>query len=304
MIIPRKVKIMQKLISVFTPTFNRAYILPRCYRALCEQTNKDFIWLIVDDGSTDNTKELVNSWIEENKISIQYIYQMNGGKQRAVNTGVLNCETKYFAFLDSDDYYESTTVEKLILLLDKIEYKPTVAGILARRGTPDRKIIGNSNLPYKEFIANVDDLIRKYNFSGDTCRAYKTEVLANNLYPEIDDKFILESVMLSSIDRDYDLYVINEVFSISEYLADGYTLNSKKLYKNNPLGYALGINQLTIARRGLIRKIKVTIVYTTWCWKHKIKNSFNNSKNKILFLLLFPLSGLCYFLKIPRWIYE
>jgi len=293
-----------KKISVFTPTYNRAYILPRCYKALCEQTNKDFIWLVVDDGSTDDTKKLIESWISDNIITIQYIYQENGGKQKAVNTGVLNCTTEYFAFLDSDDYYEKNTVERFIIALDNIKNNHKIAGVLARRGTPDRKIIGNPYLPQKEFVANFDYLVKKYNFSGDTCRAYKTNVLREHLYPEIEDKFILEDAMLSSIDRKHDLYIINEVFSISEYLPDGYTTRSKDLYKNNPHGYALGINQLTIAKRGFIRKLKVIIIYTTWCWKYKIDRSFYNCKNRKLYVLAFPLSVLCYVLKLPRWIYK
>lgn len=295
---------MDKKISVFTPTYNRAYILPQCYSALCKQTCKDFIWLIVDDGSTDNTKNLIDEWINEDKISIRYIYQKNAGKQRAVNKGILNCTTPYFAFLDSDDYYENFTVEKFLSVLEKIKDNPKVAGVLARRGTPDRKIMGNPNLPQKQFIENVDTLIKKYNFSGDTCRAYKADILKQHLYPEIEDKFILESVMLSSIDEKYNLYIINEVFSICEYLTDGYTTNSQRLYKNNPYGYALGINQLTIAKRGFIRKLKAIIVYTIWCWKYKIDEAFKKCKNKKLYVCALPLSVICKLLKIPRWIYD
>jgi len=295
---------MSKTLTVFTPTYNRGYILSRCYQALCEQTSKDFIWLVVDDGSTDNTKELIENWQKENIIEIKYIYQKNSGKQRAVNTGIKNCDTPFFGFLDSDDYYEKYTVEKFIKGFDKIKDNPKVAGILARRGTPDRKIIGNPNLPSKEFIYNVDRLVKKYRFSGDTCRAYKVEVLKHHLYPEIKDKFILESVMLSSIDRVYDLLIINEIFSISEYLDDGYTKNCIKLYKNNPYGYALGVNQMTIARRGIVCRVKSVLIYTTWCWKSKIKLPFRQCKNKSLFICLLPLSLFLYLIKVPEWIHR
>lgn len=294
---------MSKTLTVFTPTYNRGYILSRCYQALCEQTSRDFLWLVVDDGSTDNTKELINEWEKENIIEIKYIYQKNAGKQRAVNTGIINCETPFFSFLDSDDYYEKNTVERFIQGFDKIKDNPKVAGIIARRGTPDRKIIGNPDLPYNEFVYNVDRLVKKFKFSGDTCRAYKTEVLKQHLYPEIEDKFILECVMLSSIDRIYDLLIINEIFSISEYLDDGYTKNCVKLYRKNPYGYALGINQMTIARRGLVSRVKSVLIYTTWCWRNRIKASLRQCKNKRLYVCLLPLSLILCLIKKPGWIY-
>lgn len=100
--------------TVFTPTYNRAHTLINSYNALCRQTEKQFIWLIVDDGSTDNTRALVKQWKCENKIRIIYVWQENAGKQRAVNTGIMNCVTRFFGFLDSDDYYCDDTVERFL----------------------------------------------------------------------------------------------------------------------------------------------------------------------------------------------
>jgi len=294
---------MNTLLTIFTPTYNRAYILPRCYQSLCRQTCKDFIWLVVDDGSTDNTKHLIDEWKRESIINIQYIYQQNAGKQRAVNTAVRNCKTEFFAFLDSDDFYEDYTVERFIKIFTIIVNNPSVAGVVARRGTPDRKIIGTQYLPYKEFIDNMDRVIKKYKFFGDTCRAYKTNILKEHLYPEIADKFIPEDYMLSSIDQNYDLYFVNEIFSVSEYLTDGYTKNVQKLYKNNPFGVALAYNQLTIARQGFINLTKSIIKYTVWCKRFKIKKPFRLCKNKVAYIAFYPLSILCYILKIPKWFF-
>ena len=91
-----------KRLTIFTPTYNRAYILPKLYDSLCEQTCQDFDWLIVDDGSTDHTKELVGDWIKEKKISIRYVCQENGGKMRAYNKAVSLTETELFVCIDSD----------------------------------------------------------------------------------------------------------------------------------------------------------------------------------------------------------
>lgn len=296
--------IMDKSLTVFTPTYNRAYILPQCYYALCQQTSKDFVWMIVDDGSTDETKQLIENWINENIINIQYIYQDNKGKQRAFNTALLNCQTRYLADLDSDDYYKKDTIEKFLYYLSKIKDNEKVAGVVARRGTPDGKIIGNPYLPKKIFVSNIDTIIRKYNFYGDTSRAYKTEILKQHMFPEIEDKFIPEDVMWSSIDRKYNVLIVNEVFTICEYLEDGYTKNILKIYKQNPIGYSLGLNQLSLAKRGLIQNTKNIIIYTTWCWHFNIKNPLKNCKNKIRYILALPLSLCCYILKVPKWIYE
>ena len=95
---------MKKRMTVFTPTYNRAYILPKLYDSLCQQTVKSFEWLIVDDGSVDNTQELVEKWIEEKKIEIRYFKQANGGKQRAHNLGVEKSKEEIFVCVDSDDY--------------------------------------------------------------------------------------------------------------------------------------------------------------------------------------------------------
>ena len=102
---------MKYLFSVFTPTFNRANTIGRAYEHLCKQTLHNFEWIIVDDGSVDNTEEIVRKWINENKISIVYIKQKNGGKHRAFNRAVQIAQGEIFICLDSDDYYVETALE-------------------------------------------------------------------------------------------------------------------------------------------------------------------------------------------------
>ena len=110
-----------KRITVFTPTYNRAYILPQCYEALKRQTCQDFIWQIVDDGSTDNTRELVDKWIQEGTIEIQYIYQQNKGMFGAHNTGHKNLTTELCIGCDSDDYLFDDCIRQV---LDRWENRP------------------------------------------------------------------------------------------------------------------------------------------------------------------------------------
>ena len=105
---------MMKTVTVFTPTYNRAYTLPKLYNSLCRQTSVDFMWLVVDDGSTDNTEELIKGWQEENKVLIEYHKQSNGGKMRAHNLGVKLCNSELFFCVDSDDYISDVAIEHII----------------------------------------------------------------------------------------------------------------------------------------------------------------------------------------------
>ena len=105
---------MRKTITVFTPTYNRRNTLPALYKSLVEQTNKEFTWLIVDDGSSDGTEDIVAKWMLEGFVDIKYIRQENGGKMRAHNKGVQICDTEYFVCIDSDDFIVFDAIEKIM----------------------------------------------------------------------------------------------------------------------------------------------------------------------------------------------
>lgn len=285
-----------KKLTVFTPTYNRGYILSKCYDALVKQTNKDFIWMIVDDGSTDNTKELIDSYIKEKKIEIQYVYKNNGGKYTAVNEGIINCKTELFSFVDSDDYYLPNTVQIFLDYWNKYS-ENNIAGIIGRRCNPDFKIMGNL-LEYKSNIVNFTKFSNTKKFIGDTCRMYKTSILKENLYPQINDKFIPENVMLGKIDEKYNVYFLNEALSVSEYLEDGYTKSYKELLRNNPVGYKLSLEENIRNEKNIARQIKLYISYITWCKRNKL---IANKKYNYIFFLSYVLSLICLLLGIPTW---
>ncbi len=291
-------------LTIFTPTYNRAEKLRKCYDSLAGQSNLDFIWLIVDDGSNDGTEELVAQWIKAGTLKIEYLYQDNAGKQRAVNTAISNCKTDYFAFLDSDDYFCENTVGRIYELLPFLEGDDTLAGIVARRGDENRNVAIKLDLSKDIDKINMDLLYRKYGDIGETCRIYKRSVLLNYLYPIINEKFILESYMLGQIDQKYDVLFVNEVFSISHYYPDGYTLNANKLYHNNPYGYLLGIAAITNSRRGFIRNIKYMALFINWKRIKKIKWNGEIKINKVVFVMSFPLAFCLRMIKYPRWFFE
>lgn len=142
------VKKSDVLLTIFTPTYNRGYVLGKLYESLCKQTCFKFEWLIVDDGSEDDTSAKVKKWMKENdKFKIRYIYQNNQGKQLAFNTGVENCELEYFFCVDSDDYLTDNAVEEIYKILPNIKEK-RIAGIVALRGTDKNLPIG-TQMPRK-----------------------------------------------------------------------------------------------------------------------------------------------------------
>ena len=105
---------MDKTLTIFTPAYNRAYTLHKCYESLKRQTNKNFKWMIIDDGSTDNTVDLVAKWKEKSDFEIIYIYKQNGGMHTAHNTAYQNIDTELNVCIDSDDYLTDDAIDKIL----------------------------------------------------------------------------------------------------------------------------------------------------------------------------------------------
>lgn len=275
----------KKRITVFTPTYNRAYIMNRLYESLKRQTDQSFIWLIVDDGSTDNTEELVYMWMSENIIEISYIKQKNGGKQRAHNKGVELCDTELFICVDSDDYLTDNAIECFLKKWDTIKDNEKVSGIVALRGISPNKPIG-SYLPKGIEFSTLSDLYRKYKFNGDTALLYRSDILkAFPFYVADNEKFIGESYVYMQIDQKYTLCLLNKILYICEYLPDGYTLNVRKLIKDNPRGYMILNRQAVVYSKSLKEKYLNTIRFLIGCILCKEQHPFLNAPNKLLAIL-------------------
>lgn len=234
-----------KRITVFTPTYNRAYILNRCYESLKRQTNKLFIWLIIDDGSTDDTEDLVNKWISEGLIEIKYYKQNNGGKQRAHNKGVELCNSELFICMDSDDFLVDNAIERFISTWDSIDDKKIISGIVALKGINKGMPIGTS-MPQELKLAPLNDLYEKYGFKGDTALLFRTDILKRfPFFVAEGEKFIGEGYVYLQIDQLYNLFILNEIVYICEYLPDGYSSDVRKLTKDNPKSYMVLKRQAT-----------------------------------------------------------
>jgi glycosyltransferase involved in cell wall biosynthesis len=232
---------MEKLLTILTPTFNRAYILNKLYLSLINQTNKNFEWIIIDDGSTDNTSSIISDWIKEGIIDIKYFFQPNGGKHRAVNLGVKKSICKYIYILDSDDYLIHSAVSTIYLWLFSIDDDKHFAGISGLRGYSSEKQIGF--FPKKKFYIDATNLERiSKNLNGDKAEIYRREILLKFRFPEFEgEKFLSESVVWNNIAiNGYKIRWFNEVIHICNYLNDGLTktTNIQRLL-NNFNGYTL-----------------------------------------------------------------
>ena len=191
-------------LTVFTPTYNREKSLHRVYESLLSQTYKDFLWLIIDDGSKDNTKELINKYKKENKIKIKYIYQENQGKHIAVNNAIKITHTELFIIADSDDAFVPEALEVFVDEWDKLENKEKYKGIIARCFDHDTGDIIGEEWPSKRFDANELDANFKLHTTGEKWSLFKTDVLREFPFPEIQGlKFYPETILWQKIARKY-----------------------------------------------------------------------------------------------------
>lgn len=230
-------------VTVFTPTYNRAYILGDLYHSLQRQTCMDFEWLIVDDGSADDTKALVASWQgEENPFPIRYVYQENGGKCRAINRGLKEADGRLFFTVDSDDYLTDDAIEKVIRWDGELPKDGHFCGYVGNRGitptqTPNRLFPGG----YLDGTA----LDRYDQVDGERAFVFYTEIHRKYLYPEFPgEKFLTEAVTWDLMAHDgYKMRFYNDIIWIWEYKDDGLTRAGYRVFLENPRGTGLFFRQ-------------------------------------------------------------
>lgn len=235
---------MNMFLTIFTPTYNRGYCLCDAYDSLLRQSNKSFVWLIVDDGSTDNTKDLVYDWIHENKINIEYLYQENAGKMVAHNHAAQRCQTELFVCLDSDDQLTDTAVDEIIQVWDKHHLeRNNIMGIIAPRTyVCGGEIIRKPQFPSGIRFTTGRGLYQK-GYVGETAMIFKTDILKKYPFPvQEGEKFISEVSAYDAMDENYVMYAYNHPLMLCEYRADGYSNNQLKINVANPKGMVF-VNQ-------------------------------------------------------------
>ena len=292
------------MITVFTPTYNRKNLLRRCYNSLQEQTDNCFEWLIVDDGSTDGTKEYVGTLMKKSVFPIKYFYQKNGGKHTAFNRAVQECKTDYLLILDSDDMLTKDAIEVLNNKCEIIKDSDDVCGIIGNRGHINDDGVVGSRIPNVRFTSGLE-LYQKMNFHGDTMRLYKTSVLKKYSFPEIKgETFMPENVIFDKIDRKYEMLAITEIVYLSEYQEVGLSNNINRIRLENPIGYSLSLKSTAETALTLKKKVGTTILYIMWCKRFHISGGFNRFENKILYIICIPVSYIMHKLHRPRFFFD
>lgn len=285
-----------KTLTVFTPTFNRLHTLGRLYESLCRQTSQDFEWLVIDDGSSDNTSEQIKKWEEEKVIPIRYIYQENKGYCEARETAFRNIYTELHVCIDSDDWMPVDAVEK-ILKLWKEQGGNTFAGIIGLDAYADGTIIGTSPRPEIK-SATLRDYYETFGGSGDKKQVYRTDVI--NSYPPTPnfegERFIDCAYKYYLIDEELPLLVSNDVFVIVEYQADGLSANEWKHRWNYPKSYACDFKLHLRQTKSWKKAVNYCMHYIACSIHAKNFHFIKESPRKGLTLLLLPFGLMLFFL--------
>ncbi|MGV0756409.1 glycosyltransferase family 2 protein [Empedobacter brevis] len=274
--------------TVFTPTYNRAYILPQLYKSLLTQTNQNFEWLVIDDGSTDNTEELIGSYIQENRIPITYIKQKNQGKHIAINKSLDIATTEYIITIDSDDYLLENAIEICSKTISSYSNNDDLAGFsfinyLGKDSISLGEYGKKKSLNYKEITLNI---------KGEKSFVLKKSIAKQFKFPVFEDeKFCQESYMLVQIMENYQILYTDYILARGEYLEDGLSQNIYKRMLKNPK-YALSTLKIKYLSSLFSKKEKDSFAINFWDITLKTK-----VVHPLYQLFHFPLQGTFIYLR-------
>jgi glycosyltransferase involved in cell wall biosynthesis len=263
-------------ITIFTPTYNRAYLLPNLYKSLVNQTDKNFEWIVVDDGSEDETESLILKFQSENRIPIKYFKQENKGKHKAQNFGVQFADSDYFLCIDSDDFLSENCVEHCKKVISEINDQKEYAGftfihatIPKEKNTKDLKK-SESSIPKKYSSDATSELIF----------CYRTEIVKKFPYPEFEgEKFIQESIVYNRIRKhQYKILSTNLVLAFGDYWEDGLSFQLYNLMLKNPRGAMLRLKErMEEPQQSRVQRKKYAEMY----WDIALKSKHISWKEKL-----------------------
>lgn len=281
---------MEKTLTVFTPTYNRAYCLGKGYEALKRQTCFDFKWLIIDDGSTDSTGELVKGWMEQkDKFEIIYIHKENRGLYSGYTEAMKYIDTELCVCVDSDDYLTDDAVETILSLWNRSD-KTKYAGILGLDCYETGVVIGDK-FPEQEAINMIDIMCGKYHFkNGDRKVVVRTELYKNAIpFDFIEgEKDFNPQFLHIVISKQYDFLVLNHKLCVVEYQPEGMSHTIMKQYERSPRSFRLmRLLDMSLPDIPLKRLLKTNIHYVSSCLLSG-EPCISASNHKIITLLMWP----------------
>ena len=295
-------------ITVFTPTYNRAYCLHRCYESMKRQTCKDFDWLIIDDGSTDNTRELVHQWMnEEAEFQIRYVYKENGGMHTAYNLAYQLVEAELSINIDSDDWLTDTAITDILAFWDKSK-RDDIGGIYALDCYQSGKVLGTPfpdelkefrGWGYKTVFYEVNGKKKQYHNRGDKKFIGVTQILRQ--YPPIPvfegEKYHSLYYKQHLIERDYSILIYNSPVCVVEYMLDGSSNHMYTQYVKNPRGFCNERRFVMQYAPTFLLRFSAAIHYVAESMLAKDRIFVKTSTNRLITVLALPL-GIALFLWI------
>lgn len=280
------------MVTVFTPTYNRRSELEKLYNSLLKQDKEDFIWLIVDDGSSDDTKEYINKIKKDNKININYVYKENGGKQSAYNVGVENTKTDIFLCIDSDDILKPNILKTIINDFKKIKDKHDICGVAYIQDyiKKTNEVIGTEFREDNEYRSYFD-IYNTDKVMGDKLIVLKSDIAKEYKFPIIEcEKFVPEALVFNRLAKKYKLLCRNIIAASKDYLDGGYSNKYFDLVKRNPKGNRLYFKEAYDFKKSLYN-IYGYILFSIYA-KYKFRDIVMEHDAKIKVILMY----------IPVWI--
>lgn len=256
-------------ITILTPTYNRASLLPRLFDSLLRQTNKDFEWIVVDDGSTDDTREVVANLKEkcDGAFPMGYVYKANGGKHMAINIGAERARGELLFIADSDDLLTDDALETVANSWHDISDDKSFAGIAGLDIAMDTREVIGSGLPQEHIDCNAIDIRYRHHVTGDMKEVFRTEVLREFPFPEFaGERFCPEQLVWFRMARRYRLRYINKPIYIANYQPDGITAGITRARMRNPSASMLTYAELTECPVPFLVKVKAAINF--WRFWH------------------------------------
>lgn len=277
---------MKELITVFTPTYNRADLLTRVYDSLCRQTSTNFKWIIVDDGSNDNTKELCDRFInKETRFNIKYIYKENGGLHTTYNTVVPLLDTELLTCLESDDYFVDDAIEQIEKLWNSNKTSE-ITGIITLCKYQNGKIIGDF---FQDNVTSTYFYNHTEKAKGDKQFVLRTDLL-KAIFPQkvyYGERYFDPKYSFYELDKYGKFIVSNKITVVAEYVDGGLTKTMFEQYYNSPNSFIeLRKLYMELPNRSVFYLLRQNIHYVSSCIiAGKLLKGIKESKNKFYTLL-------------------
>ena len=282
-------------ITVLTPAYNRGKLLEKLYDSLCAQDCKDFEWLIVDDGSTDDTSERVEQMKQTANFPIFYYKKENGGKHTALNYAYQFIRTPLTFIVDSDDSLTGDAVSYIDEIYKKYKNESDLCGFSFLRGKPNGGYLSTSGVPQDGMKESYVDCRINRSIGGDMAEVWYTHCLKEYPFPEFQgEKFLGEDIVWVRMSEKYKMRFFNRVIYVSDYLEDGLTNNRRKHNIKSPNGCVVRAEAFLDSDSNIKAKIKAALQYQVYGRFARIDmiKMYRETGSKVLFLVGF----------LPAWI--